>query len=292
MPERLAAWSRASQTCPEGPHLRAAGAPFHLQYFLHRPQRVAADLPPLVAVHGISRNAERQLAVFQRLSESSGRLLIAPLFDKARYQGYQRIKPGRLAADRALICLLETLSRDCGQECGRIALFGFSGGAQFAHRFALFHPERVAQLALASAGWYSFPTENAPFPYGVGRRGARAPAVRLGAFLAIPKLLLVGENDRERDPSLRAKPAVDIRQGADRLERARRWQAALEAAARRLGVKAPLQLATLPQSGHDFEECVEKGGLAERLEAWLARPGEPLADPRHAQNPEEPNWET
>jgi predicted esterase len=48
---------------------------------------------------------------------------------------------------------------------------GFSGGAQFAHRFAYAHPERTQAVAAHSAGWYDPPpswARQVPFLVTVG----------------------------------------------------------------------------------------------------------------------------
>jgi predicted esterase len=54
--------------------------------------------------------------------------------------------------------LAET-ARMTGVNTGRILIFGFSAGAHFAHRFALWKPERVKAFVAYSAAWWSPPTE-------------------------------------------------------------------------------------------------------------------------------------
>jgi pimeloyl-ACP methyl ester carboxylesterase len=150
-------------------------------------------------------------------------------------------------------------------------LFGFSGGAQFAHRFAMLHPDCVAALVIASAGWYTFPVAGDPFPYGLstGTTDGQRAAANLARFLQIPTLTLVGERDTRRDPGLRKEPRVDDRQGLNRIERAERWTTTLRAAAAEMGVAAEREFVTIPNCGHSFDHCVEHGGLAWRAMAWF-----------------------
>ena len=42
-----------------------------------------------------------------------------------------------------------------GIDTRRINLFGFSGGAQFAHRYAMAHPGSVNALVLTAPGWFT-----------------------------------------------------------------------------------------------------------------------------------------
>jgi pimeloyl-ACP methyl ester carboxylesterase len=249
--------------------LRPAGAA-HPEYFLFVPENLDPAQPPLVCVHGISRNAQEHARAFAPVAARQRRLLIAPHFDAARFDGFQRVASPIEAAVAALWSEVETFT---GSALGPADLVGFSGGAQFAHRYALLNPERVRSQALVSAGWYTFPSGRDAFPYGVksaGRRGRRC-AENLARFLGIPTLVLVGAEDSQRDAALRRSPEIDMKQGINRIERASRWSAAFLQAATRASVTTTLQFATLPGCGHDFAACVAKGGLVERIDHWVQR---------------------
>ncbi len=241
-------------------------------YYLYIPSQRNLEAPPLVTVHGISRRADEHIAAFAPWAERSGRVLVAPLFSEAQCKRYQRVTQDRCQADRALFAILREVAETTGIDVDRIDLFGFSGGAQFAHRFALLHPERVARLAVSSAGWYTQPDPDEAYPYGLapGTRGGQRFRPKLGAFLEIPTLVLVGERDIERDPALRKGKKVDRRQGRNRVERAARWSQALREAAVRTGVDAEVRFRSLPNCGHAFDDCVRDGGLVEEVMAWFA----------------------
>ncbi len=256
------------------PELRLPRDEEGIPYYLYVPSRVDPKALPLVAVHGISRGAEEHLEAFAPWAERSGRVLVAPLFSEAQCRRYQKVIVDRCQADRALFATLREVSEATGVEVDRFDLFGFSGGAQFAHRFALLHPERVARLAVSSAGWYTLPDTLDAYPYGLapGSRAARRFQPKLEAFLEIPTLVLVGERDIERDPALRKEQRVDQRQGLTRVERAARWSQALRRAASRAGVTAVVRFRSLPGCGHAFEDCVRDGGLVEQVMEWFSRP--------------------
>jgi pimeloyl-ACP methyl ester carboxylesterase len=108
--------------------------------------------PPLVFVHGYNRLVREQAAAMVPLCEALGCPLIAPLFTKAVHPRYQRIARGR-DGQRADHLLHNSLRHFLGADRVRFNLVGFSGGAQFAHRYAMAHPERVAGLVAIAAGW-------------------------------------------------------------------------------------------------------------------------------------------
>ncbi len=236
-----------------------------LPCWLALPNEPAVDAPPLVAVHGIRRGAREQALLFGRRAACSGRSVIAPLFNEGGWPRYQQlVRRGR--ADSALIALMEDLRLSEYWAGGRFELAGYSGGAQFAHRFAMLHPHLVSRLTVASSGWYTFPDQSA-FPYGLaarpGRRNDWGPrlASGLGRFLGLPILVCVGERDCIRDANTRSGPNIDRQQGSNRLERAVRWVTALRQAAADRHITPRIDLAVLPDCGHHFSRCVEFGGL-------------------------------
>ncbi len=262
--------SAASMPAP-GRILARPAPPDGVRYFLYMPARRSTSARPIVLVHGISRNADDYMAAFAPLAERSGRLLIAPVFDERTCRKYQKVRAGGLRADRMLLAVLKDVARVTRAKTDKIGLFGFSGGAQFAHRFAMLHPGRVARLVLSSAGWYTFPTDGERFPYGIrsksdaiGRFGKR-----LDRFLAIPTLVLVGEFDTARDARLRKERVIDSQQGRTRVERAARWAGAVRDAAEQRGIAARIAFQILTGCGHEFGECASKAGLAQRAIEWL-----------------------
>lgn len=218
--------------------------------------------PVLVAVHGISRNAAEIAARFAAHPAFAQTTIIAPLFDKPGFGQYQQLatrKAGQARADAALIALLDALAASDGLTAGRIRLFGFSGGAQMAHRFAMLHPERVERLCIVSAGWYAMPDPALAWPYGIGD-GAGAALVGPG-FFDIPTTVIVGNRDTRVDASVRQDPEILAHQGRNRLRRARCFVRAAAAYADRLGRPGRPQLLTLHGVSHDFARCVSDGDL-------------------------------
>ncbi|MEE4317777.1 MAG: alpha/beta hydrolase [Erythrobacter sp.] len=220
--------------------------------------------PLLVAIHGISRNAAEiamRFAVHPAFRKVS---IIAPLFTREGFGQYQQMatrKRNQTRSDEGLIRLLEEIAAEHHIPTGRFRLFGFSGGAQMAHRFAMFHPERVERLCAVSAGWYSLPRTDLAYPYGIGN-GEGEPLVG-PQFLDIPTMVIVGNRDTRVDESVRQDAEIVEHQGRNRLRRARCYVRTAAAYADSLGKAGRPQLLTLHGVSHDFTQCVAEGDLLE-----------------------------
>ncbi len=233
------------------------GAP-ELETLLYFPRSAAKPTRALVSVHGIARNAMEHALLFATEAERTGTAIVAPMFSERRFRGYQTLRKRRhhLAPEQAFERMLEELAQLSGLELQQLSLFGYSGGGQFAHRFAMFRPERVAQLTVGAAGWYTFPDPDIAYPQGIADVSARLPAIDLGAFLQIPVQVLVGDADLQRDEALNKKPEIDQRQGLTRVERGQRWVEALQQAARLRGMSARASFRLLPGVAHSFSDAV------------------------------------
>lgn len=242
-----------------------------LRYALEMPAEPGPDTPVVVAVHGISRNAPDHHAAFAGLARSCGAILIVPLFDTTEFRDYQRLgRDGRgQRADLALMSLIDGVLSSRSLPGRRFHLFGHSGGAQFAHRFVMAHPERVARYAISAAGWYTFPDDSTDFPYGLRHPPSGIDMSRQRLFLSVPGRVFVGMHDQRRGTSLRQHERVDAEQGRTRIERAMRWTAAMNARARALDLRPPLDLRQLPGSGHSFGGLVRRAALHEQVWAFL-----------------------
>lgn len=230
------------------------------EWFQSRPAAISPDAPVLVIVHGIARNAVEYIFRLKRAADAAGAIVVAPLFTRSRYGQYQQVvSPSGVRSDEALDDILAEVAATTGASRGRFHLAGVSGGAQFAHRYALLHPERVASLSLVAAGWYTMPDTNAVWPLGMAgapTTGTVDPA-RLGS---IPLTVFVGDRDRTRDASLRADPEIDAAQGRHRVARARTWTRAMRAAG-----CADLSLVSLPGVSHGLQPAFDQQDLARRI---------------------------
>lgn len=256
-------------------------------FFTYRPPSCDAEAAPLVFVHGYNRNVREQLKLLRPLADRLGRALIAPYFSRALQPRYQRLGRGSdgRRADGFFEDCIAAAARALALAPQPILLLGYSGGAQFAHRYAMLHPQRVAQLIAVAAGWYTFPDPDVAYPRGLDvRRRLRRADLNPEAFLAVPTTIIVGEDDCD-DVNLRRNDALDRQQGRTRVERARRWILAMRMAARRYRVATDMVYLEVPGMDHDFARFVVRGRLRELILATIEDCGVrpiPAEEDRHA----------
>ena len=250
------------------------------KYFLYVPRNLRPDSPLLVSIHGISRNARQHVEAFARMSERRAVVVLAPVFSDYRYGDYQRLgrrgRGGR--ADLALQRLISHVIFESGLVSSKFYLYGHSGGAQFAHRYAMAYPHDVAALGLSAAGWYTLPDSDQPYPYGI-RPTSDSYGLTLDPreFLRVPACVFVGEDDISRDGAFNRSDKLDSMQGRNRIERAAYWVESMNRAARALGYNTPYSLHVLHDADHDFDELVGAGLAQELFDCLFAGSPEPSA---------------
>ena len=223
-----------------------------LSYQLYLPATLDISRPVLTAVHGISRNPQDWLQLFKPAADTHGAALLTPLFDEHRFRDFQRLgRHGRgQRADHALIRVLDALAAEHGIQ-SRMALFGFSGGAQFAHRFGMVHSSRVSSLVLGASGWYTWPDSDMGFPYGTRPISALPGAnFDLEKLLSIPIRVIVGSDDTIRDQTLNRHARIDTTQGQNRRDRAENWVRAMRSLALAKNLPDRIDLQLIDGTGH------------------------------------------
>jgi pimeloyl-ACP methyl ester carboxylesterase len=226
-----------------------------MDYIVYIPKEKKDASRIMYSIHGISRNAREHIEGFIPQAERYGSVIIAPLFPKANFPRYQQLGTS-VAQQRADMAFNQVLQD--AQEWLQIApapmhLFGFSGGGQFVHRYAMFYPKRVARMVLAAPGWYSFPDPERKYPYGIkSSRNWPNVTFAMERFLQIPTLVMVGEEDDLRDSDLNKTRAVDSFQGLNRIERAERWTAAARALGRSYDISTDFRLELVPNASHAY----------------------------------------
>lgn len=236
------------------------GAP--MDAFCYQPTSASPAAGSLISIHGTSHDAWEHLRLWTAAAEETGFQIIAPRFSRRAMKGYQRLRRRHetCSPDTALLYLLHSLRNEGWLSTGPVVMAGYSGGAQFLHRFLMVHPTVAQASILAAPGWWTFPDPTRPFPLGTGP-SPQTPTLSLNleAFLRVPLWVVVGADDVARDSQLRQCASIDGTQGCNRLDRAQRWVTAMESTARAAGIKSGVRLQILPGAGHDFRECMAAG---------------------------------
>jgi poly(3-hydroxybutyrate) depolymerase len=115
----------------------------------------------LVLVPGYNGDGAGMLdARWKAFAEKNGLVLLAPTFhaeanENNQGKGYYYPEQGSGAVMEQA---LREVTRRTGVATDKVLIFGFSAGAHFGHRFALWHPQRVRAFVAYSAAWWSEPT--------------------------------------------------------------------------------------------------------------------------------------
>jgi pimeloyl-ACP methyl ester carboxylesterase len=239
-------WSIAAPAgAAPGVNSALVGTPIRSVYV--RAPRVSAatqgkPVQVLLALHGMGGNGEAFSKDLVEQADRYGWLLVAPSIDYGDWT-----KPDAIAREdpiliRALVDYLDQLPQQTGLQVRRLVLvLGHSRGAQLAHRFAEFRPDRVLAVAALSAGTYTLPLASGPqggmsFPFGIKDLALYAgKAFDSNRFGGVQFWVGVGGLDTN---SADLPRQWDQYEGTTRLQRAQ----AFEAAMRKLGASAVLRV--------------------------------------------------
>lgn len=229
--------------------------------------------PLVVAVHGSHRDHLATRDAFLPLAESRPLHVLAPLFPEGLTEagygdGYKFLSEPGIDYVALLDGMIAGFAAEHGPVQGKPLLFGFSGGAQFAHRYALFRAARLSGLVIAAPGAVTLPRADLPWWPGLaGAAAATGYTPDLPSLRAIPVLVTIGAEDRSPgilrdDPALRHGSAHAGAAGADRIARAQ----ALRRALADQGVA--VALIQIPGAGHALLPNVQ--AALPVMAGWLA----------------------
>lgn len=222
--------------------------------YIYIPASVDTTQPAqvLVTMHGMGDNGQNFCQSMVPIAERNGWIIVSPTFKYQDYKNPDSALKDDLTFLPKLANILDNVPARIGIATrGKVLLFGFSRGGQAVHRFATLYPERVAAVALDSAGSYTLPlntmlvngrSQTLPLPYGVANMAAlTGHPFDFATFRQIPFRVAVGGADINPDDTPRA---WDAYVGLTRVDRATNYTRILQ----NLGMNATL--AVYPGVGH------------------------------------------
>lgn len=245
-----------------------------VRVWYHRPKGRLTDLPVVFALHGASRNASTYRDTWARHADAHGFLLLSPAFSLAHYPDERSFNLGNVFAKggarnpeadwsfQVIEGIFDRVKKRAGLHATSYGFYGHSAGSQFVHRFLYFMPRARARLFVAAnAGWYTMPTFDLAYPYGLA--GAGLSVADLKRALRQRVVVLLGSDDVDVDhPKLRRTRRA-MRQGMHRFERGHTFFETANREAKALGVPFHWVLDTVPDVGHD------NAGMAKVAVAYL-----------------------
>lgn len=234
---------------------------------------VPPRLPLIVNIHSTRRDAVACRDSLVNFADKHGVAILVPLFPAALdgvfdLDSYKNLRTKKLQADLVLIDILNEISHIWPGICGDpVVLMGFSGGAQFVHRFMYLYPERISAIAIAAPGSVTKLSPE-PWPRGTGNVGEvfAEQDIYLDVIRRIRDIgLFVGERDDEeaRGPEGELREWLAKRNGDSKSvfgDGGRRPQGRLEALQDlcdnwfQNGIDCELEI--VPDAGHNYAALV------------------------------------
>ncbi|MEN9060497.1 alpha/beta hydrolase [Ponticoccus litoralis] len=236
--------------------------------YVLRPAR-QPGAPLLIAAHGSDRDLRGLLEGLDLDGQVS---LLLPYFPE-RVEGadvaddYKFLRGGSEDYLKLMDSILDDAVRQLGQAPRALWLFGFSGGAQFAQRYALVRAGRLDGLILAAPGGVTLLREDVAWWPGLkGIEDALGEAPDLAGLAQLPTAILIGADDRaaglvSRAPGTRFGSADADLAGLSRQDKARSLKADLAAHG------TPVTYTEIAGVGHKLAPCA--GAAAQILRGWL-----------------------
>jgi hypothetical protein len=230
-----------------------------LQVFTYQPTQCAVS-GALLVFHGLERNAEAYRNYAIPLGQRLCMLVVAPLFDNARFPTWRYQRGGIVSGDGSvqpsqswtvnLVPRLVSLIRRTQSRANLpYSLIGHSAGAQFLSRVAAFAQDEATQTVIANPSTWVRPSLDIAAPYGFKGISDRAwGEVALRRYLATKLTVLLGQEDVGSRNLATSEEAEE--QGSTRLERGQNVFREAEAAARQNGWAFNWHLAVVPGVGH------------------------------------------
>ena len=225
-----------------------------------RAGRVRPEL--IVVVHGSPRTFMDFRDRFQDFGLANNVMILSPLFPvgaggDGSPDGYKYLSEPGLRYDQILLDMVAEVSARWTLSFDRFALFGFSGGAQFANRFLLVRPESLWAVSLGAPG--SVTLFDPSRDWWVGTRDLEerfGVAPNLDALRRVPVQCLVGSEDLDTSEINHREGGRNWMQdaniaGASRPERLEALRGTLSAA----GVSVTYNV--IPGAPHDAAPIIE-----------------------------------
>lgn len=238
----------------------------------YAPKKLRASSPIVFVMHGMRRNGREYRDQWIEHADKGGFLLIVPEFAEQAYSSdvYQLgnmfdekgrpIDPAKWTYT-AIEHLFDYVKGITGNTSSRYSIYGHSAGGQFVQRLVLFVPTARYQRAIAAnPGYYTLPNVEVAFPYGL--QTTTADVATLKESFSRPFLLLLGDQDTNRDdPNLRKTAEAD-EQGMNRFERGKNYFQLAKQRAAELQAVFDWKQQTVRGAGHSDKQMSKAAAAA------------------------------
>lgn len=174
-------------------------------YCLYVPPTLGQGEPPdlVVAMHGTGRAFMTYRDAFAEFGRWNNCIILCPLFPvgvlgDGNRDGFKYMQEADIRYDHVLLSIVEEVGERYGIDVARFALFGYSGGGHFTHRFLMLHPDRLWAASVGAPGSVTLldPTRD----WWVGTRNVKERFgidIDVTAMARVPVQMIVGAADLE-----------------------------------------------------------------------------------------------
>ena len=143
-----------------------------------------------------------------------------------------------------------------GLEATSYSIYGHSAGAQFVHRLLLFCPDAHINKAIcANAGWYTMPSDDFEFPYGL--KGSGISVETLKKTFSKNLIILLGNQDTDENHKYLRKTPKAMAQGKHRFERGKSFFLTAKREAAKLKTRLRWKAKVIKNVGHSNSKMAE-----------------------------------
>jgi hypothetical protein len=235
----------------------------------HKPENWNKNAPVLFVMHGVKRNGKKYRNVWIKHSERHHFLLLAPEFSKKHYPGTRAYNLGNMVSASgeplaeskwtytAIEQIFDAVKKIMKFTTNTYSIYGHSAGAQFVHRLILFLPDaRIDTAICANAGWYTMPSYDRPFPYGL--KDSEITEEDLKKVFERKLRILLGDKDiNPHHKYLKQTPRTNV-QGKHRYDRGKRFYETARREAEKLQVSLNWELSIVRGVGHSNSKMAKE----------------------------------
>jgi hypothetical protein len=244
----------------------ASNADPRFHYTLYVPPAVGQGqrVELIIAVHGTTRTSFLEFREsFAEFGKWNNCAILCPVFpvnvcgDGAR-SGYKYMKEGDIRYDELMLSMVGEVAARYKQDWAKFAMFGYSGGGHFVHRFAILHSDKLWALSIGAPGSVTLLDFNQDWWVGIRNiKDKFGVDFNAEALARIPVQMIVGDADIETWEITHAEDSRYWMPGANDAGKTRPERlAALRKSFESVGVDVQFDL--LPGVAHDRMKVLDK----------------------------------
>jgi len=233
----------------------------HITVFYYNAEESKTNMPVVFVMHGVERNGREYRDSWVEHAKQEKFLLLVPEFSEKYYPGSKQYNLGNMFSPSgepiskskwtyaSVEHIFDYLQEQDETKAESYSIYGHSAGAQFVHRLVLFYPEtHIGTAVCANAGWYTLPSDDYDFPYGLKGSGISVDVLKQAFSENL--IILLGDQDTDENHKHLRKTPEAMSQGKNRFERGRNFYKVARRESEKLQLPLKWKIKTVKNVGH------------------------------------------